>query len=94
MLFRSKANDKPMIMVFNKIDKYTYVKKDEFDLTPETKENVSLEELEKSWMNQFPDTTIFISATKKIHLAEFKQLIYENVKFMHAKIYPYNNFLY
>ena len=89
-----KANDKPMIMVFNKIDKYTYVKKEETDLTPETKENVSLEQLEKSWMNQFPDTTIFISATKKINLAEFKQLIYENVKIMHAKIYPYNNFLY
>ncbi len=89
-----KANDKPMIMVFNKIDKYTFVKKDEIDLTPSTKENISLEQLQKTWMSQDHHATIFVSATQKIHLAEFKKLIYDEVKTMHAKIYPYNNFLY
>jgi GTPase len=89
-----KANDKPMIMVFNKIDKYTFVKKDEIDLTPTTKENISLEQLQKTWMNQDHHATIFVSATQKIHLVEFKKLIYDEVKTMHAKIYPYNNFLY
>jgi GTPase len=89
-----KANNKPMIMVFNKIDKYSFVKKDEIDLTPETKENISLERLQKTWMNQSVDATIFISATQKTHLSEFKKLIYDEVKTMHAKIYPYNNFLY
>ena len=89
-----KANDKPMIMVFNKIDKYSFVKKDETDLTPSTKENISLEQLQKTWMNQTHHATIFISATQKTHLVEFKKLIYDEVKTMHAKIYPYNNFLY
>ena len=89
-----KANDKPMIMVFNKIDKYTFVKKDEIDLTPSTKENISLEQLQKTWMSQDHHATIFVSATQKIHLVEFKKLIYDEVKTMHAKIYPYNNFLY
>ncbi len=89
-----KANNKPMIMVFNKIDKYTFVKKDEIDLTPSTKENISLEQLQKTWMSQEHHATIFVSATQKIHLVEFKKLIYDEVKTMHAKIYPYNNFLY
>lgn len=89
-----KANNKPMIMVFNKIDKYSFVKKDEIDLTPETRENISMERLQKTWMNQSVDATIFISATQKTHLVEFKKLIYDEVKTMHAKIYPYNNFLY
>lgn len=89
-----KANDKPMIMVFNKIDKYTFVKKDEIDLTPSTKENISLEQLQKTWMHQDHHATIFVSATQKTHVAEFKKLIYDEVKTMHAKIYPYNNFLY
>jgi GTP-binding protein HflX len=89
-----KASDKPMIMVFNKIDKYSFVKKDETDLTPSGKENISLEQLQKTWMNQTRNPTIFISATQKTHLAEFKKLIYDEVKTMHAKIYPYNNFLY
>ncbi len=89
-----KANDKPMITVFNKIDNYTYVKKHEDDLTPAGKENLSLEELQNTWMAQKPGTAIFISATKKIHFDELKTLIYDEVKTMHAKIYPYNNFLY
>jgi GTP-binding protein HflX len=89
-----KASNKPMIMVFNKIDKYSFVKKDEIDLSPETKENISLERLQKTWMNQSLHATIFISATQKTHLSEFKKLLYDEVKTMHAKIYPYNNFLY
>ncbi|HNW90015.1 MAG TPA: GTPase HflX [Bacteroidales bacterium] len=89
-----KANDKPVITVFNKIDNYTFVKKDEDDLTAPDKKNLTLEELQQTWMGKTSSPSIFISATKKTHLEEFKTLIYDNVKTMHAKLYPYNNFLY
>lgn len=88
------AADKEMIMVFNKIDNYTYEKKDEDDLTPKEKKNFSLEELKQTWManNSFP--SVFISAREKGNVEEFKSLLYDTVKVIHAKIYPYNNFLY
>lgn len=88
------AADKEMIMVFNKIDNYTYEKKDEDDLTPKEKKNFSLEELKQTWManNSFP--SVFISAREKGNIEEFKSLLYDTVKVIHAKIYPYNNFLY
>lgn len=88
------AADKEMIMVFNKIDNYTYEKKDEDDLTPKEKKNFSLEELKQTWManNSFP--SVFISAREKGNTEEFKSLLYDTVKVIHAKIYPYNNFLY
>ncbi len=89
-----KANDKPVITVFNKIDNYTFVKKDEDDLAAPGKKNLTLEELQQTWMSKTSSPSIFISATKKTHLDEFKALIYDNVKTMHAKLYPYNNFLY
>ena len=89
-----KASDKPMITVFNKIDSYSYIEKHPDDLTPSGKENLSLAELQKTWMAQTSGPAIFISATKKTHLDDFKKLIYDEVRTMHAKIYPYNNFLY
>ncbi|MEI6124565.1 MAG: GTPase HflX [Bacteroidota bacterium] len=89
-----KANNKPMITVFNKIDNYFYVEKHPDDLTPSSKENLSLAQLQKTWMAQNTGPALFISATKKTNLHELKTLIYEQVKTMHAKIFPYNNFLY
>jgi len=89
-----KANDKPVIMVFNKIDAYRFITKDEDDLTPATKENITLQELEKMWIAKLNEPAIFISAKNKINLDRFKQLIYVKGKDIHAKKYPYNNFLY
>ena len=89
-----KANDKPVIMVFNKIDAYRHVAKDEDDLTPVIKENITLQELEKMWIAKLNEPAIFISAKSKINIDRFKQLIYTKGKDIHAKKYPYNNFLY
>ena len=87
------AMDKPIIIVFNKIDAFTYVKKDEDDLLPKTRENYSLEELKKMWMYKDEYPTIYISAVKKINIEELKELLYEQIKAMHLKIYP-NQLLY
>ncbi|MCG8412379.1 MAG: GTPase HflX [Bacteroidales bacterium] len=81
-------------IVFNKIDAYTYEKKDEDDLTPKTKENFSLEELKNTWMAKNNEHCIFISAKEKENIEQFKKLIYDRVKEIHAVRYPYNNFLY
>ena len=86
--------DKPMIMVFNKIDAFTYVPKDEDDLTPITRENISLEELEASWMSKLGTDAVFISAKKGINIDLLKQKIYEKAKEIHLKRFPYNDFLY
>ncbi|WP_029906629.1 GTPase HflX [Prevotella sp. 10(H)] len=86
--------EKPTILVFNKVDAFTYTPKDEDDLTPATKENVSLEELEKSWMNKMHDDCIFISAKQKINIDELKKKVYEKVKEIHIERYPYNDFLF
>lgn len=88
------AGDKKTILVFNKIDAFKYVKKDEDDLTPMTKENISLEELEKTWMSRLHHQCVFISAQKKEHVAEFKQMVYDVVKEIHIKRFPYNNLFY
>lgn len=88
------AMDKPMIMVFNKIDDYKYEKKDEDDLTPKLKINYTLEEWKQTWMANSQVPTVFISAKNKYNIEEFKTLLYDTVKVIHAKIYPYNNFLY
>jgi GTP-binding protein HflX len=88
------AGDKETIMIFNKIDNYTYIKKDEDDLTPKEKENFSLEELKNTWMAQNNLTSIFISAKEKTNIDELKQVLYDKIKVIHARIYPYNNFLY
>jgi GTP-binding protein HflX len=88
------AFDKPMIMVFNKIDAYAYVKKDEDDLTPKSMENYTLDELKRSWMARNNILSLFISAKNKINMDEFRELLYTKVKEIHVERYPYNNFLY
>jgi len=88
------AGDKPTIVVFNKIDAYTWVEKEEDDLTPPTEENITLEELKKSWMGKSEDPVIFISAKHKNNWEELRRMMYERVKEIHTKRYPYNNFLY
>lgn len=95
------AIDKPTIMVFNKIDAYKYVKKDEDDLTPMTKANWTLEMLQKSWMSKnysdsrvSPRQTVFISATEKGNIDSLRDIMYEEIKRIHAIRYPYNNFLW
>ncbi len=88
------AIDKPIIIVFNKIDNYTYIKKDEDDLTPKEKINFSLAELKQTWMAKNDYPTVFISAANKENIEELKTLMYNTIRSIHIKIYPYNNFLY
>ena len=88
------AKDKPMIMVFNKIDAFTYVPKDEDDLTPRTRENISLDELKETWMSRMHDNCIFISAKKITNIDELKERLYQMAKEIHLQRFPYNDFLY
>ncbi|MBE6338352.1 MAG: GTPase HflX [Lentimicrobiaceae bacterium] len=87
------AGDKKVIMVFNKIDAYSYIEKEEDDLTPMTKRNYSLEDWKKTWMAK-GNNCIFISAVEKDNYQEFRDLLYQEIKDMHAIRYPYDNFLY
>lgn len=86
--------DKPAIMVFNKIDAYSHIQKDPYDLAPPTRENISLDELQKTWMARLNSPALFISAKQKINIDVFRKLLYEEVKKLHTIRYPYNNFLY
>ena len=88
------ASGKPSMIVFNKIDAYTYVRKDEDDLSPRTKENWTLEELMRTWMAKMNDNCIFISAKEKINIEELRDIVYKKVKELHVQKYPYNDFLY
>ena len=88
------AAGKPTMIIFNKIDAYTYVEKAEDDLTPRTKENITLEELMKTWMAKLNDNCIFISAKEKTNMEKLKSVIYNKVREMHVQKYPYNDFLY
>ena len=88
------AGEKPVIMVFNKVDAYRWVEKEEDDLTPPTVENISLDELKNTWMAKDNHPCIFISAKTKENYDEFKKLLYEHIKKVHAVRYPYNDFLY
>jgi GTPase len=88
------AQDIPMILVFNKIDAYKHIEKEEFDLTPSTAENISLEELQQSWMAKRDFITIFISANEKTNHQGFRELLYKKIREVHEKRYPYNAFLY
>jgi len=85
---------KPCILIFNKVDAYTYIKKDEDDLTPKTKENRTLYELEKTWMAKLNENCIFVSAREKENIDELKDLLYEKVKELHVQRFPYNDFLF
>ncbi|MES2591119.1 MAG: GTPase HflX [Bacteroidota bacterium] len=88
------AGDKTTILVFNKIDAFTFEKKDVDDLSPLTKHNISLDQLKKTWMSNLNSQCVFISAANKQNIEEFKSVLYEAVKEMHLKRYPYNKFLY
>ena len=88
------AQSKPQLIIFNKIDAYTYEIKEEDDLTPIKKENLTLNDLKQTWMSKLNIDSIFISALDKINFDELREILYERVKAMHVKRYPYNNFLY
>lgn len=88
------CSEKPCMIIFNKIDAYTYIEKDEDDLTPRSKENITLPELMKTWMAKLNDNCIFISAREKTNLEEMKNIIYNKVRELHVQKYPYNDFLY
>ena len=89
-----KAGNKPMILIFNKIDNYHWIEKEPDDLTPKDQSNISLEELKATWMAKSKTKTLFISATEKENIEELKEVLYEEIKKLHIQIYPYNNFLY
>lgn len=89
-----ESKDKPMILVFNKVDAFTYVKKDDDDLTPRLRENIPLEELKQTWMAKMNDNCIFISARERINIEELKSRLYEMAKEIHMKRFPYNDFLF
>jgi len=84
----------PSIIVFNKIDAYTWVPKDEDDLTPKTRENITLEELMQTWMARLGEDCFFISARERTNIVELKQLLYNRVRALHVQKYPYNDFLF
>jgi GTPase len=88
------AGDKPAYVIFNKIDKYTYIQKEEDDLTPATRENYSLEELKKSWMAKSNRYSIFISAREKQNIDELRRMLHDKVKEIHITRYPYDKFLF
>ncbi len=89
-----KCGDKPQMVIFNKIDAFTYVPKEEDDLTPRTKENITLDELKASWMARLADNCIFVSAREKQNIDDLKEIIYKRVCELHVQKYPYNDFLY
>lgn len=88
------GGNKPTILVFNKIDAYAWTRKPEDDLTPATRENISLEELKRTWISKKENHTIFISAKQKINIDNFRALLYKMVREIHVTRYPYDNFLY
>ena len=86
--------DKPSIIIFNKIDNYHWIDKEPDDLTPETKENITLDELKKTWMARLDDNCLFISAREKENIDEFRDVLYRKIRELHVQKYPYNDFLY
>jgi len=93
-LLEINKEEKPMIIVFNKVDAFTFVEKEPDDLTPRTRENITLDELKDTWMNKLQDNCIFISAKQRINIDALKSLLYEQVKQIHITRFPYNDFLY
>ena len=86
--------DIPRIVVFNKIDAFRYTPKEEDDLTPIQRENLSLDDLKRSWMSRLGEDCIFISAREKNNIDDLRQLMYDRIKAIHVKRYPYNDFLF
>jgi len=93
-LHEIKAGDKPVIYIFNKMDQYTWIEKEEDDLTPMEKCNITLDQLMATWMSKLHNNSIFISAKTKENVDQLKDRLYEEIKKLHIQIYPYNNFLY
>ena len=93
-LFEIEKADKPTIIVFNKIDAFSYTPKEEDDLTAETRKNISLEELKKTWMSKLKEDCLFISAKDKENIDELKKMIYDKAKDVHISRFPYNDFLF
>ena len=88
------CSDKPQLLVFNKVDAYRWVEKDEDDLTPATKENISLTQLMNTWMARMGHDCIFISARERSNIEALKELMYNRVRELHVQKYPYNDFLF
>lgn len=88
------CGDKPIMVIFNKIDAFTYVQKEKDDLTPKTRENITLDELKETWMNKLAENCLFISAREKQNIDNLKDIIYKRVCELHVQKYPYNDFLY
>lgn len=88
------AEDKPVILVFNKVDAFTFTPKDEDDLTPRTRENISLDELKRTWMARMDNNCVFISAKEHTNIAALKDMIYTKAREIHSRRFPYNDFLY
>lgn len=89
------VGDKPMLVVFNKVDAFTFIKKDEDDLTPRVKENITLEELQHSWMSRLNEQdVVFISAAKKTNIDQLREILYEKIRQIHIQRYPHNDFLF
>ena len=86
--------DKPSMLIFNKIDAYTWIEKEPDDLTPATKENATLDDLKRTWMARMNDNCLFISAREKENIDELRDILYKKVKELHVQKYPYNDFLY
>jgi GTP-binding protein HflX len=93
-LYEINANDKPVILVFNKIDAFKYILKDDDDLTPIIKENISLDELRRTWMAKCNGICVFISAKENENIKDLKNLLYSRVREIHIERYPYDDFLY
>lgn len=89
-----ECSDKPNMIIFNKIDNYKWVEKEEDDLTPETRENIDLDQLKCTWMAKLNDNCLFISAKNKENIEEFRDILYKRVRELHVQKYPYNDFLY
>ena len=89
-----KNKDIPRIVIFNKIDNFTYIPKEEDDLTPIQRENLSLADLQKTWMARLGEDCIFISAKNKDNIDALRALLYDRIKAIHIKRYPYNDFLF
>ncbi|MDD2326735.1 MAG: GTPase HflX [bacterium] len=93
-LYEIDEREKPVILVFNKIDAFSHVQREEDDLTPKKREHYTLEELKQSWLNKIRENCIFISARERLNIDALKQLIYEKVKEIHTTRFPYNDFLF
>ena len=88
------AAEKPVIVLFNKIDAYTWIPKEADDLTPATRENITFDELERTWMGRLNGECLFVSALKKTGIENMRKVLYDRVKQLHVQKYPYNDFLY